>query len=259
MRRERNADHSPLWANACYWSAVTVAIALFLGCTVSVVSPDCGACIIGLGMLLVSVFFAVTFSCHAFRVLGTLGLLLLRIPVVLFLQARMHLLELVLIVALLGNSVGLIVGHTEGADPGTKIFLCVLCVTVVLGGSAWSLWVCTSLRLQSALSRCVLVLSGVLTPAACLGLFAAFGWLCVGLAHFPNEQAKGLFRVGLALATGTVSFCVLRHVISYHRKAWNAVGSARVEEWRHRARQKRECSAQEPHVEHSPTTQALQV
>jgi len=235
-RRQRNHERFPLWGTACYWSAVIVAMSLVLGFTVGVFFHEFGGCIIGLGFFLAAMLLGVIFSCHALLFVGKLALLVLRIPVVLFFHARMHLLELLLIVALLGNGVGLIVGRTE--EPATAIVLSVLCVTLVLGGSAWGLWASTALELKSALNRCGLILTGIFLPAACAGLAIGYVWLIEGVAYLPQEWGMAILWISIGLTAGTFSFLIIRHTYLQHFKACNAAHLARLKRWREMSRRK---------------------
>lgn len=139
FRRKQASDRGPGHERSRVRAVVGGLMMIFMAHAYAVWQHDwCYDCY---SMLVASLGFWIAltgiFSPISYPVCRSAGLLLqviLHIPHILFFETRMHLLELMLIVALLGNGIGLVIGQTQDSDASTTVVLCVLWSILVLGG-----------------------------------------------------------------------------------------------------------------------------
>lgn len=218
-RRRQYVDQDPWLERYGHWSVLIGTIVIFVGCGIA----DAGLFwypgpVVWLGFLLCFLGFFSAFLSPVLESVGTLLMLVLRIPSMLLFEVRVHLLELILIVALLGNGIGLVVSKMARTDAFVAVLLCVLWGIVVLGGAAWGLWVCKVLAIEGAWTRCSLVLTGVLAPAAIPGIavapfLASGGLIC---AQGRIHPLLSLVAAGVITAAAIV---VLGRAIRYYSEA----------------------------------------
>lgn len=149
-----------------------------------------------------------------------LCLLVFRNPVILLFETRMHLLELVLIVALLGNGIGFLIAGTEEATVAITVLLCAFWSLLVLGGSAWGLWVAAELNTECRCERCALILGGVLIPGAVLGVIVGPMALLDGMSLPVTVESLQSVCFGLGTVLG--SLCLFWIIRGYHARASGA-------------------------------------
>jgi hypothetical protein len=220
FRRRQYAERT-LWLNPFRDTLLlTGALTLFLGCGFHAFFPCDSDIVIALAFIQIIAGLLLPLSNPIAWHVGTLLLLVLRIPTVLFFETRMHLLELILIVALLGNGIGFLVAQTGEAMVAATVVLCIVWCVIVLGGAAWGLWVATELKTEDTCERCALILGGVLMSWAILGLVVGPVSLLSGLtAPFSVESLEGIF---FGLGTTLASFCLFWIVRGYHARASSA-------------------------------------
>jgi len=221
-RRKQHADQGPWSERFGHWSVLVGMTAIFIGVGLDTVSYFDLGLPVTLGFFLCFMgLFAPALS-PVLESVGQMLLLVVRIPSMLLFEFRMHLLELILIVALLGNGIGFIVSQEAATNAALAVFFCILWSIVVLGGAAWGLWVCRTLSIAAAWTRCSMILTGALLPASITGLavspFLALG----GITCFQGRVHPLLLLAEAALivvaATG-----ILGRAIRYHSEARHAI------------------------------------
>jgi hypothetical protein len=115
---------------------------------------------------------------------------LLFIPRILFLDTQFGITDLIFMVALMGNAMGLVF-HTF--DVSLAPFLCVPIGLLVLNGATWGLWTATRVHEPRVLQRWWLMLLGVLFPIAVFGIPVSLGIILVftgmGTERWPQILA----------------------------------------------------------------------
>jgi hypothetical protein len=194
-------------------------------------SEGCGL-VAGLGfwITLLGIFSPIAYP--ILKASGDLIVLILQIPSVLFLQTRMHLLDLILMVALLGNGIGLIFEQTQDQEAAFTLVLCVLWCILVLGGAAWGLWVCMALRIENALTRGSMILAGVLFPATVPGIILAPLLLIESVQSFSGHPWCSLLLIACVPIVIIGALGVMEGAYLYHFKAWDAMQAKRLQQGR---------------------------
>lgn len=226
FRRQLCSDHGPP-EHRFRPAAITAGVLMFFfGVEMAAFITDWGNVLAALGGLLTlcgmlsPLSYPAISNCTFFC--GECASLLLRIPVVLFLETRMHLLELILIVALLGNGMGVVIGFlTPEATIATTVLLCVLWSILVLGSAAWALWVAAALEIEDAHERCVLILAGLLAPVGVVSPWLGAAALCLVL----STPASFGSILGACAGMGSVGayLYLLSAVTGYHQRATDAL------------------------------------
>lgn len=152
-----------------------------------------------------------------------LGTVSFTIGQVFFTWGQLRLLELMLIVAVLGNAVGLTLQLTRNLfgphDVVGQPLLVAACVFVVIGSAAWSLWVIRCLALEATLTRLKVLAIGWLVLPAIYGVSA--GWI-----HLLILNVQGTFAIAGKLAATLCIFSVGVYVLwqgtQLHKRARKA-------------------------------------
>jgi hypothetical protein len=147
-----------------------------------------GVLIIMVPLALVSI---VSLTVTTYSLMGTALEPLLCIPRTLFFESQFHTTDLVFLVALLGNALGLLLSMVD--NPVAGLLLAGLTGLWILGGAAWGLWTATQMEERRVLRRWWLMLFGMLLPAAIVGLPAGVLLILNGVASTPPEWPLILF------------------------------------------------------------------
>jgi len=193
-----------------------------LGCLLMVISPlaaylggPLGLLVVGVGWLL-----------FLFSLLAALVLAFWEIPYLLFQRARLHLLDLIVIVALLGNAIGLAIKWVDGEfrPRGAQCVVAyglpaLLCVLWILGGAAWGVWAATMLDREGAWARLRLMLTGLLFPLAIIAVVIFPILALASLFELTENLPAGLvgFTLSVTVLYGVIMF--LLRVQSVHQEA----------------------------------------
>lgn len=103
----------------------------------------------------------------------------LYIPRILFLETQFGLVDLLFMVALLGNSTGLTFSLIS--DTAAAATLAIPIGLVVFNGATWGLWIATCLSETRVLQRWWLMLLGTLCPLAVVGIPVCLGMVLISI------------------------------------------------------------------------------
>ena len=152
---------------------------------------------------------------------------LFAVGLALFRVVQIRTLELLLLVAVLGNALGWIyraMGDTAAVSVGGRVTLALIiglpCLVWTLGGAAWGLWVAKELLIDRPAHRLWLVATGLLTP---LAFGCAVASIPVGAIVFPTMN--GLLA-GLCVLMFFVSFAVLIYAVRLHLRVLKEISDS---------------------------------
>jgi hypothetical protein len=150
---------------------------------------------------------------------------ILRIPYRLFSESRMHLLDLIFLVVVLGNGTGVLV-NSYGNYILFTATACIFWVFYVLATAIWGLWVAQHLKIESPIRRCGLMVLGMAAIPGVLGVLAAMVGLACGLdmlaTGYSSEALPALALSLLALfpCVFLAGLAVHFHVLASRRGTW---------------------------------------
>ena len=142
---------------------------------------------------------------------------LFAVALALFKVVQIRMLELLLVVAALGNAMGLgyryindSVAVNVGGRGALILMVALPCFVWALGGAAWGLWVAKELLIDATRARLWLVFIGLLAPLAFAFAVAAIPLTGVALSNLRGGLA-GVLIIGFC-----VSFAILLYAAKLH-------------------------------------------
>jgi len=139
----------------------------------------------------------------------------------------------VLIVVLLGHGMGMIISFCVLSDAiGVAVILCLLWGLLVLGGAGWGLWVAHVQDQEAASQRFALILIGILSPFALVGVLFGVTFFSFLLLALSVQSAEAYLSIGGALLIIAVSAYVLARAHHHHSEAKRVLEICRAEQFR---------------------------
>jgi hypothetical protein len=152
---------------------------------------------------------------------------LFSVALALFKVVQIRMLELLLVVAALGNAMGLgyrnineNVAVNVGGRGALILMVALPCFVWALGGAAWGLWIAKELLIEATRTRLWLVFVGLLAPLAFLFAVAAIPLVGVALSNLKGGLA-GLMIVGFF-----ISFTILMYAAKLHLRVLKEIADS---------------------------------
>jgi hypothetical protein len=152
---------------------------------------------------------------------------LFAIALSLFKVVQIRIPELMLVVAALGNAMGIgyrtvnaTVAESVGGRGALVLMVALPCFVWALGGAAWGLWVAKELLIDAARTRLWLVFVGLLAPLAFLFAVAAIPLTGLALSNLKGGLA------GLLILGFFISFAILMYATKLHLRVLKEIADS---------------------------------